>query len=319
MSKILIIEDTDELRDQMADVLQLEGFEVTVAANGYLGVQQALKSKPDLILCDIMMPGISGYDVFQLIKDDATLSTVPFVYITALSERSSYRKGMDLGADDYLVKPFTIEELLGAIQTRLKKKQNLESQINTQLESLESQLKGRINELQHYYDHQKRMIEEVNATNAQIISQLNEKQSELMNEALRSIEVNVTLQALGNQLAEEINRPGISLEQKLALSNLRKKIKKGSMMLDNWTVFQLKFNQTYPNFSTKLLIQYPHLTQQDLVIISAMFINLNSFQLSAILGISPDSVRKSKYRLKKKLGLKHEDDLLRTIHKLNTP
>ncbi|MCF8295528.1 MAG: response regulator [Bacteroidales bacterium] len=319
MSKILIIEDTDELRDQMADVLQLEGFEVTVAANGYLGVQQALKSKPDLILCDIMMPGISGYDVFQLIKDDATLSTVPFVYITALSERSSYRKGMDLGADDYLVKPFTIEELLGAIQTRLKKKQNLENQINTQLESIESQLKGRINELQHYYDHQKRMIEEVNATNAQIISQLNEKQSELMNEALRSIEVNVTLQTLGNQLAEEINRPGISLEQKLALSSLRKKIKKGSMLLDNWTVFQLKFNQTYPNFSTKLLIQYPHLTQQDLVIISAMFINLNSFQLSAILGISPESVRKSKYRLKKKLGLKHEDDLLRTIHKLNTP
>jgi DNA-binding response OmpR family regulator/DNA-binding CsgD family transcriptional regulator len=317
MTKILIIEDTDQLRENIADILELEGFEVFHAADGYAGVKLAREHFPDLILCDIVMPGMSGYDVIQLLKSEERLLAVPFIYITALSERNDFRKGMDLGADDYLVKPFTINELLSAINIRLKKQNSVEKRTKEQIKKIENELKARVEELSVQNENQKLVIEDISAINVQMMNQLNEKQAQLMNEALRSIEVNTTLQYLAKHLSEEIKRKEINEEQKLVLIDLRNKIRKGSVLLNNWTVFQLKFNQTYPNFISRLAGRYPQLTQQDLIVISSLYINLNTHQLSVILGISPDSVRKSKYRLKKKLGLGQEEDLVHIIHKFN--
>jgi len=121
MRSILLIEDNDELRDNTAEILELANYKVTAAANGKLGIQAALQEKPDLIICDVMMPELDGYGVLHLVNKNAELSGVPFIFLTAKSERSDLRKGMEMGADDYITKPFTDIELLNAIESRLKK------------------------------------------------------------------------------------------------------------------------------------------------------------------------------------------------------
>ncbi len=121
MRSILLIEDNDELRDNTAEILELANYKVTTAANGKLGIQAALQQKPDLIICDVMMPELDGYGVLHLVNKNTVLSGVPFIFLTAKSERSDLRKGMEMGADDYITKPFTDIELLNAIESRFKK------------------------------------------------------------------------------------------------------------------------------------------------------------------------------------------------------
>src|SRR6188508_814735 len=118
---ILLIEDNNELRDNTAEILELANYKVSTAENGKVGVEQALKSKPDLIICDIMMPVLDGYGVLHLINKNPELSAVPFIFLTAKSERGDFRRGMEMGADDYISKPFTDIELLNAIDSRVKK------------------------------------------------------------------------------------------------------------------------------------------------------------------------------------------------------
>lgn len=121
MKKILIIEDNAEVRDNISEILELANYQVFRAENGKEGVVIAIKEKPDLILCDIMMPVLDGYGVLHLLKKSDALCNTPFVFMSAKGERTDVRKGMDLGADDYLTKPFEETELLNAIETRLKK------------------------------------------------------------------------------------------------------------------------------------------------------------------------------------------------------
>ncbi|RYD76024.1 MAG: response regulator [Sphingobacteriales bacterium] len=118
---ILLIEDNDEIRDNTAEILELSNYKVSTAANGKLGVELAIKDKPDLIICDIMMPVLDGYGVLHLLGKNPELSGIPFIFLTAKSERTDFRKGMEMGADDYITKPFTDVELLSAIDSRLKK------------------------------------------------------------------------------------------------------------------------------------------------------------------------------------------------------
>jgi DNA-binding response OmpR family regulator len=121
MRRLLVIDDHDDIRENIAEILTLGGYEVFTAPNGKRGVETALKEKPELIICDIMMPELDGYGVLHLLrKNDATLDT-PFIFLTARTERSDFRKGMEMGADDYITKPFDDIELLNAIEIRLKK------------------------------------------------------------------------------------------------------------------------------------------------------------------------------------------------------
>lgn len=120
-AKILIIEDSEDILENTSELLELAGYETFTAKNGMEGLEMARTSKPDLILSDIMMPELDGYGVLRAIENIPELSGTPFVFLTAKSERSDFRNGMDLGADDYLTKPFTGDELLRVISGRLKK------------------------------------------------------------------------------------------------------------------------------------------------------------------------------------------------------
>lgn len=120
--KVLIIEDSDDIREGTAEILNLAGFETLTAKNGKIGVDLAVKHLPDLILCDIMMPELDGYGVLYLLQKNQQLAHIPFIFMTAKAERSDMRKGMEMGADDYLTKPFDDVELFNAIESRLKKR-----------------------------------------------------------------------------------------------------------------------------------------------------------------------------------------------------
>ena len=121
MKSILVIDDNADIRENTAEILELAGYQVTTAENGKKGVEQALKSKPDVIVCDIMMPELDGYGVLHLLRKNPEAQNIPFIFLTAKTERSDFRKGMEMGADDYITKPFDDIELLNAVEARLKK------------------------------------------------------------------------------------------------------------------------------------------------------------------------------------------------------
>ncbi|MEG3977329.1 EAL domain-containing response regulator [Microcoleus sp. herbarium8] len=128
MKKILVIEDDRVIRENILKLLKAEGFDVTGAENGALGLNAAVSSLPDVILCDVMMPELDGYGVLMALRSHPVTATVPFVFLTGKAERSEMRQGMELGADDYLTKPFSKAELVGAVSSRLKKQAALVQQ-----------------------------------------------------------------------------------------------------------------------------------------------------------------------------------------------
>lgn len=121
MKTILLIEDHDGIRENTAEILELAGYHVLTAENGKVGVEQALMTRPDLVICDIMMPVLDGYGVLHIFNRNPQLAVIPFIFLTAKTERADFRRGMELGADDYLTKPFDESELLSAIEGRLRR------------------------------------------------------------------------------------------------------------------------------------------------------------------------------------------------------
>ncbi|RYF96228.1 MAG: response regulator, partial [Chitinophagaceae bacterium] len=118
---MLVIDDNADLRENTAEILELAGYRVSTAENGKKGVELALREKPALIVCDIMMPELDGYGVLHLLRKNPETLHIQFIFLTAKTERPDYRKGMEMGADDYITKPFDDIELLNAVETRLKK------------------------------------------------------------------------------------------------------------------------------------------------------------------------------------------------------
>ena len=125
MKTLLLIEDHDFIRENTAELLELAGYAVLTAENGKIGIEQALATRPDLVICDIMMPILDGYGVLQIFNQHPQLAGVPFIFLTAKTERADLRRGMELGADDYLTKPFDSSELLSAVAGRLSRFQHL--------------------------------------------------------------------------------------------------------------------------------------------------------------------------------------------------
>lgn len=128
---ILVIEDNAEVRDNLQELLRLSGYLVETAEDGKQGVRMARDIKPDLIICDIMMPGMDGYGVLQILSGQPETSTIPFIFLTAKTEQSDIRKGMNLGADDYITKPFEESTLLQAVQVRLEKNSRIRSTLES--------------------------------------------------------------------------------------------------------------------------------------------------------------------------------------------
>lgn len=121
MNKILLIEDNKEILENTSEILELAGYRVFTASDGKSGVELAVAQLPDLIISDIMMPVLDGFSVLYLVQKNPKLADVPFIFLTAKTERENFRKGMEMGADDYITKPFSDTELLNAVESRLKK------------------------------------------------------------------------------------------------------------------------------------------------------------------------------------------------------
>lgn len=140
MKRLLLIEDNNDIRENTAEILELGGYAVETAENGKIGVEKALANKPDLIICDVMMPVLDGYGVLHLLNINPELKGIPFIFLTAKAERGDFRKGMEMGADDYVTKPFTEIELLSAIESRLNKVNLLKKNFEANAEGMQQML-----------------------------------------------------------------------------------------------------------------------------------------------------------------------------------
>jgi DNA-binding NarL/FixJ family response regulator len=135
MNTILVIEDEPAMRANLQDILDLEGFLPLLAANGKEGIRLAREHTPDLILCDVLMPDMDGHAVLHALRADPATVRIPFVFLTAKGERTDVREGMDLGADDYLIKPVHVDELLRAINSRLERRRQQKEQFKHEFKS----------------------------------------------------------------------------------------------------------------------------------------------------------------------------------------
>jgi signal transduction histidine kinase len=136
MTTVLVIEDEAAIRSSLIDLLEIEDFTVIGAANGSIGVQLARENPPDLIICDIMMPSLDGYGVLRELRKNPETTAIPFIFLTARAEPTDFRHGMELGADDYVPKPFSREDLLKAIQTRLARAQSVRTKTEAEFNEL---------------------------------------------------------------------------------------------------------------------------------------------------------------------------------------
>jgi DNA-binding response OmpR family regulator len=312
LKTILIIEDNKSLREEVFEALRFEGYEVLQAESGKQGVKVAVSQHPDLILCDIMMPEMDGYEVLTRLRQHEQAKLIPFIFITALADRTNIRSGMEMGADDYITKPFSIKELTNAINVRLEKYYNI--QIGYAVDNIEKNLQSKLKGLREQINIQKNYIAEISETNAKLTETLKEKETELFEEVVKAVETSNTLHIFRNQLEGELKTRNMSDQQKEMLKELLHKIERIGGRKDNWRIFQLKFNQVYPDFIGRITRLYPRLTQLELTIISTILFNLNSNQIASMLNISPESVRKSRYRLKKKLRLDPGESLVKFVH-----
>lgn len=153
MKTILLIEDDIVLRENTAELLELSNYKVLAAPNGHIGVVVAKQSLPDIIICDIMMPELDGYGVLEALSKDQETKNIPFIYLSAKTEQQDVRKGMNLGADDYLTKPYHETDLISAIESRLAKASILSDigQSNKIPETQEDELKT-LNDLKNFLD-----------------------------------------------------------------------------------------------------------------------------------------------------------------------
>jgi CRP-like cAMP-binding protein/CheY-like chemotaxis protein len=157
MKTILVIDDNNDLRENTAEILDLAGYKTLTAENGKRGVDIAIKEKPALIVCDIMMPELDGYGVLHLLRKNPDTQQIPFIFLTAKTERSDFRKGMEMGADDYVTKPFEDIELLNAIEVRLKKSEVLQQNYSPSPQGLSQFVKdvkdaGLLKQVSEQYD-----------------------------------------------------------------------------------------------------------------------------------------------------------------------
>lgn len=146
MLKILVIEDDELIRETLLQLLESHSYRVIVAQNGRVGVQMALSEIPDLILCDVQMPEQDGYEVLRTLRQNSLAATIPFIFLTAQGGKADFRQGMELGADDYLTKPFTKAELLGAISSRISKRQTITQPLTVALQQAEARLNDLVND-----------------------------------------------------------------------------------------------------------------------------------------------------------------------------
>ncbi|MEO1593192.1 MAG: response regulator [Cyanobacteria bacterium J06632_22] len=196
MTKILVIEDEVEIRANLVDLLELEDYTVVSAENGINGIVGVFEHQPDVILCDVMMPEIDGYDVLQTIRQEPETALTPFIFLTALADKGDIRQGMLKGADDYLTKPFTRHDVIATVQAQLERQSRVKG-TRTQQEEQISELKA---EIQQFRDV------------------LNEDQAQLITELRTQLRDSVIKLNIASNILDSLP-PGEQRERGLALVN----------------------------------------------------------------------------------------------------
>jgi DNA-binding response OmpR family regulator len=221
MKKILVIEDERLVRTNLVDLLKTEGFEVVSACNGQTGLQMAQEQSPDLIICDVMMPKLDGFEVLKALSQNPETATIPLIFLTAKAERSDYRQGMELGAGDYLAKPFTRAELLGAVAAQLKRHELVMQLYRAECKQTEL-LADKLQELQQFSDAKNLLLDN-------LIQELREPLANI-NIAIQMLRETTTLEhrdrylrVLQEEFAREINllNQVSELQQFLTPTNVR--------------------------------------------------------------------------------------------------
>ncbi len=149
MEKILLIEDNADFRDNIAEILSLNNYTVLTAENGSMGLSLALEEIPDLILCDVLLPDMNGFTVFSVIKNTESVSKVPFIFMTALTDKTEKCTGLELGAEDYITKPFSDLELISTLKCRLNKSREQKALLAVQKQKYVQELEGLMTMLSH--------------------------------------------------------------------------------------------------------------------------------------------------------------------------
>ena len=171
--KILVIEDEIATRTNLVKFLEAEGFDSIGAENGDIGIKLAQEHLPDLIICDILMPDLDGYDVLTQLQQNAATAAIPFIFLTSATDSASLRQGMDMGADDYLSKPITSAELRRAILSRLKKQEVKIEQFCSESQPVK-ELTKKVEKLEQYIDIQDRMLNNLSQGLKQSLSEINQ-------------------------------------------------------------------------------------------------------------------------------------------------
>ncbi|MDU8885696.1 response regulator [Yeosuana sp. MJ-SS3] len=159
MKKVLLIEDDTALRENIAELLELFNYNVITASNGKIGVSLAIKHLPDIIVCDIMMPELDGYSVLEALSKNENTRFIPLIFLSAKTERHDIRKGMDLGADDYITKPFEEDELISAIESRLAKAAILKDEINKSIDATNEEELKSLKDLKGFFNDNGELFE----------------------------------------------------------------------------------------------------------------------------------------------------------------
>ncbi len=190
--KILVIEDEEDVRENIAEILEFSDYKALTAPNGELGLKQAKSEQPSLIICDIMMPGLDGYEVVKILRQEPETTHIPVIFLTAKVERSDQRLGMELGADDYLTKPFLPQELLRAIEVRLKRQATYQSEAKQERQKTQD-LQKEADVMQRDLDKRQEMIEVKDELLNRLIQELTSPVSS----------INLALRMLKNAQTEE--------------------------------------------------------------------------------------------------------------------
>lgn len=208
--RILVIEDDEDILSNITEVLQLEGWQVLQAENGKLGVEKATLEKPDLIICDIVMPYLNGYDVLGTLQKNPDTKIIPFIFLTSKSSMSDLRQGMNLGADDYLVKPFQEDEILTAVSTRLGKSLASKKLYNEQLKSIQNEMENvlhfdSLTGLPNRLTLQQKFIQILNESSSEEINNSLQHSSNIIAVLALAIDrVDVFIEMLGYEFTENI-------------------------------------------------------------------------------------------------------------------
>ena len=298
IKSILVIEDEEDLRDELIDILSFEGFNPIGASDGKQGVYLAKKFLPDLIICDIMMPNMDGIEVLKSINKMPQTEGIPFIFLTALSTHANIRQGMALGADDYLVKPFSISDLLDSINVRERKAKKLEDRIEKTISNLIENVENRFPDLNPAeladigFDHD--LYENSNSKNPF---------SNISSELLKLIEVSSTLDSLLKIIDKSLSSDNLSEKEEDTFIALRNRLIEPSVISDARNVFLSRFDKYRPGYLESIKMKHPSLSNNELLLCCSVHLKHTGRQTAQIFGIETSSVYKNKYRLKLKLGL----------------